>query len=139
MPWKLWRELHSPHALAPEISADPDSPPQEPAREKTLLQAVIQIVLADISMSLDNVLALAGAAREHPPVLIFGLALSVLLMGVAAAAIARFLQKNRWLAYIGLALILFVAAEMIYHGAIEVMDNPAVEKAIENGLNGLQG
>ena len=71
-------------------------------------------------MSLDNVLAVAGAAREHPWVLVFGLALSIVLMGVAANFIARLLQKHRWIAYVGLAIILYVAAEMIWRGFYEV-------------------
>jgi predicted tellurium resistance membrane protein TerC len=71
-------------------------------------------------MSLDNVLAVAGAAREHPWVLVFGLALSIALMGLAASFIAGLLQRFRWIAYIGLAVILYVALEMIYRGALEV-------------------
>ena len=86
-------------------------------RQKTFAQAAWQIVVADVSMSLDNVLAVAGAAREHPYVLVFGLALSIALMGVAASFIARLLQKHRWIAYVGLAVILYVAFEMIYRGS----------------------
>jgi predicted tellurium resistance membrane protein TerC len=71
-------------------------------------------------MSLDNVLAVAGAAREHPVVLVFGLALSIALMGIAASFIARLLQRHRWIAYVGLAVILYVSLEMIYRGALEV-------------------
>ena len=71
-------------------------------------------------MSLDNVLAVAGAARDHPYVLIFGLALSIALMGVAASFIARLLQKHRWIAYVGLAVILYVAVEMCFRGSLEV-------------------
>jgi predicted tellurium resistance membrane protein TerC len=71
-------------------------------------------------MYLDNVLAVAGAAREHPNVLIFGLILSIALMGVAASLIARLLQKHRWIAYVGLAIILYVSVDMIYRGALEV-------------------
>jgi predicted tellurium resistance membrane protein TerC len=71
-------------------------------------------------MSLDNVLAVAGAAREHPVVLVFGLALSIALMGIAATFIARLLQRYHWIAYVGLAVILYVAAEMIYRGVLEV-------------------
>jgi YjbE family integral membrane protein len=89
-------------------------------RRKTLGQAVLQIVVADISMSLDNVLAIAGAAREHPFILVFGLLLSITLMGVAADWISRLLQKHRWIAYVGLAIILYVAGEMIYHGTCEL-------------------
>lgn len=141
--WKLWRELRRPAHV--DIGAETltagsrGAPPDISEREKTLSRAVLQIILADASMSLDNVLAVAGAAREHPPVLIFGLALSVLLMGFAAAMIARLIEKNRWIAYIGLAIILFVAVRMIYHGAIEVIEAPAVEDVIENGLDRLPG
>ncbi len=89
-------------------------------RQKTLGQAVWQITIADVSMSLDNVLAVAGAAREHPMILIFGLALSIALMGFAASFIARLLEKHRWIAYVGLAIILYVAFDMCYRGALEV-------------------
>ena len=82
--------------------------------QKTLGQAVWQITLADVSMSLDNVLAVAGAAREHPMILIFGLALSIALMGLAANFIASLLEKHRWIAYVGLAV------DMCYRGALEV-------------------
>ena len=75
---------------------------------------------ADASMSLDNVLAVAGAAREHPIVLVFGLLLSIALMGVAANWVARLLQEHRWIAYFGLAIIFYVACEMIYRGAHEL-------------------
>jgi YjbE family integral membrane protein len=89
-------------------------------RRKTLGQATLQIVVADVSMSLDNVLAIAGAAREQPIVLAFGLLLSIALMGVAADLIARLLNKQRWIAYVGLAIVLYVACEMIYRGAYEL-------------------
>lgn len=114
--WKMWRELssgHEHHAVTPdgETSGVPT---------KTLAQATWQIIVADVSMSLDNVLAVAGAAREHPTVLIFGLALSIALMGLAASFIAKLLQKHRWIAYVGLAVILYVAGEMIYRGTLEI-------------------
>ncbi len=83
-------------------------------------QAIIQIVIADVSMSLDNVLAVAGASMEHPIVLIFGLMLSVALMGAAATAIAALLERHRWIAYVGLAIITYVALKMIYDGAGEI-------------------
>ena len=89
-------------------------------RQKTLGQAVWQITIADVSMSLDNVLAVAGAAREHPMILIFGLVLSIALMGLAANFIARLLEKHRWIAYVGLAIILYVAFDMCYRGVVEV-------------------
>ena len=97
-------------------------------RRKTFGQAALQIVVADVSMSLDNVLAVAGAAREHPIVLVFGLMLSIALMGVAANMVARLLQKHRWIAYVGLAIILYVAGEMIYRGANEL--KPTINAAI---------
>ena len=95
------------------------SPAKRP--RKTFAQAAWQIVIADVSMSLDNVLAVAGAARDHPYVLIFGLVLSIALMGIAASFIANLLQKHRWIAYVGLAVILYVALDMIYRGVNEVL------------------
>jgi YjbE family integral membrane protein len=123
----MWRELRVSPKVQQEatealvnfdINADGTIAGHAP--RKTLAQAVWQIVIADVSMSLDNVLAVAGAAREHPYVLIFGLGLSIALMGVAASFIARLLQNHRWIAYVGLAVILYVAIEMIYRGAYEV-------------------
>ncbi|MDQ0319822.1 YjbE family integral membrane protein [Pararhizobium capsulatum DSM 1112] len=112
--WKMWRELRAGHGNE-ETMANENAP------RKTFLQAATQIVIADVSMSLDNVLAVAGAAREHPSVLIAGLALSIALMGLAANLIARLLGKYHWIAYIGLAIILYVSLDMIYRGALEVM------------------
>jgi YjbE family integral membrane protein len=125
--WKMWRELRcsvreeeeAVEALSGyDINADGTI--AGCASRKTLGQAAGQIIIADLSMSLDNVLAVAGAAREHPFVLAFGLTLSILLMGVAATFIARLLQKHRWIAYIGLAVILYVALGMVYRGALEL-------------------
>jgi YjbE family integral membrane protein len=114
--WKLWRELRdSHHEEKAALDGDESGAPR-----KTLAQATWQIIIADVSMSLDNVLAVAGAAREHPTVLIIGLALSIALMGVAASFIARLLHNHRWIAYVGLAVILYVAGDMIYRGALEV-------------------
>ena len=87
---------------------------------KTFGHTTLRIVVADVSMSLDNVLAVAGAARDHPIVLAFGLLLSIALMGVAADLIARLLHKQRWIAYVGFAIVLYVACEMIYRGAYEL-------------------
>src|SRR5690606_2219903 len=95
---------------------------------KTFSQAAWQIVIADVSMSLDNVLAVAGAAREHPYILAFGLLLSIALMGIAASYIARLLQRYRWIAYVGLAIILYVALKMIYEGFHEIY--PFVNAAV---------
>jgi YjbE family integral membrane protein len=116
--WKMWRELRSGHAKADHAAIDAmkGGPPR-----KTLAQAAWQIVVADVSMSLDNVLAVAGAARDHPWVLIFGLGLSIVLMGIAASFIAQLLQRHRWIAYVGLAVILYVAVDMIYRGWFEVL------------------
>ncbi|MBN8925480.1 MAG: hypothetical protein BGO51_13880 [Rhodospirillales bacterium 69-11] len=107
--WRMFRELRHPHDAAVETG-----------RKKTLGQAMLQIILADVSMSLDNVLAVAGAAEGHPWVLGVGLLLSVMLMGVAANLIARLLQRQRWIAWVGLAIVLYVAVKMIWEGAFEV-------------------
>ncbi len=119
--WKLWRELQVGHEAAEaEGEAALEDGPPSPTPEKSFASAVTQIIVADVSMSLDNVLAVAGAAREHATVLIFGLALSVALMGFAATLVARLLQRYRWIAYGGLAIILYVAVRMIWDGAHEV-------------------
>jgi YjbE family integral membrane protein len=125
--WKMWREIRTTakeeqeanEALA-EQDLDADGTIAESAPRKTMREAVWQIVIADVSMSLDNVLAVAGAAREHPIILIFGLALSIALMGLAASWIARLLQRHHWIAYVGLVIILYVALEMCFKGAIEI-------------------
>lgn len=121
--WKMWRELReqaaSGHGLAFSHGGGGSSSPVSAPR-KTFRQAAIQIVAADVSMSLDNVLAVAGAAREHPFILAFGLLLSVAMMGVAADFLGRLLQKQRWIAYVGLAIILYVAFDMIYRGSLEL-------------------
>jgi YjbE family integral membrane protein len=125
--WKMWRELqhhrHEADAIATGSDGDTnaDATNAAGAPRKTYRQAIWQIVVADVSMSLDNVLAVAGAAREHPYVLVFGLALSIALMGIAASLIANLLQKHRWIAYVGLAIILYVALEMCYRGTLEVL------------------
>jgi YjbE family integral membrane protein len=116
--WKMWRELRAVPQMHQANKDDGRS--GEGLHRKTLTQATLQIVVADISMSLDNVLALAGAARDHPAILAFGLLLSIALMGIGANWLARVLQKHRWIAYVGLALILYVAGDMIYRGAHEL-------------------
>ena len=126
--WKMWRELRTGHeaeeAAAEEALADRDTNQDGTiaggAPRKTFAQAAWQIVIADVSMSLDNVLAVAGAAMDHPYIMIFGLLLSIALMGLAASFIARLLQRYRWVAYVGLAIILYVAIKMIYEGWLEV-------------------
>jgi YjbE family integral membrane protein len=125
--WKMWRELREGHAdetnSAEEALEGADLNRDgviAPAKTKTFRQAALQIVIADVSMSLDNVLAVAGAAREHPSVLVIGLALSIALMGLAASFVARLLNKHRWIAYVGLAIIVYVALKMIWEGWHEV-------------------
>jgi YjbE family integral membrane protein len=107
--WKMFRELRRAHGLG-----------SVEVRGKTLRQAMMQIILADVSMSLDNVLAVAGAAHGSTWVLVTGLLLSVGLMGLAANLIARLLEKQRWIAWIGLLIVLYVALTMIWHGGHEV-------------------
>lgn len=115
--WKMWRELRGPSAEDTEAALTAG---EARVPRKTFAQAAWQIVLADISMSLDNVLAVAGAARDHPVALVFGLGLSIVLMGIAASFIARLLNRHRWIAYLGLAIILYVALDMIWRGLLEV-------------------
>lgn len=121
--WKMWTELRNGHGAEEraeealtetDINADGTIAGGGPT--KTLKQAAWQIIIADVSMSLDNVLAVAGAARDHPTVLIIGLVLSIALMGLAATFVARLLNKHRWIAYVGLAVILYVALDMIWRG-----------------------
>lgn len=125
--WKMWRELRvgqravlqAEEALSEE-DLDRDGGVALGAPTKTFRQAATQIIVADVSMSLDNVLAVAGAARHHTEVLVIGLALSIALMGLAASWIARSLERHRWIAYIGLFIILYVALDMIYRGLGEI-------------------
>lgn len=117
--WKMWRDLrdHSGESPgSPEISGD-EASGLKPA--KSFAGAVWAVAIADVSMSLDNVLAVAGAAREHPGILIVGLVFAVALMGVAANIIAKYIERYKWIAYIGLAVIVYVAGKMIYDGWID--------------------
>jgi len=113
--WKMWRELrHSGQSAgSPEMEGDEHSGLKPAA---SFASAAWGVALADVSMSLDNVLAVAGAAKDHPHILVFGLVLSVILMGVAANFIARYIERYRWIAYVGLAVIVWVAAKMIWEG-----------------------
>jgi YjbE family integral membrane protein len=129
--WKLWRELSEQRKEAKAVKelndatdGDPATPAagDEPPPRKTFGQAVTQIVIADVSMSLDNVLAVAGVARAPYWVLIIGLVLSVAFMGAAATLIARLLKRFHWIAYVGLAIIFYVACAMIWDGSIAVME-----------------
>jgi YjbE family integral membrane protein len=115
--YNMWRELHPPTTV---IADDPATAAVEgPPRSKTFLQAAIQITIADLSMSLDNVLLVASIARENPALLFIGLSFSVLFMGFAANYVARLIQRYHWINYIGLAVILWVAGNMIYEGWLD--------------------
>ncbi len=124
--WKMWRELRNPaHTDRGADVLEGEAPSGGPAKPKSFREAITQIVVADVSMSLDNVLAVAGAAHEHPSVLVFGLALSIALMGFAATFIARLLERHRWIGFLGLAIILYVALKMIWDGGMEVLEAAA--------------
>lgn len=114
--WRLWREIEEQRKLRKQAAGGAVTT-AEPTQPKSVRQAVIQIVIADLSMSLDNVLAVAGIARAHTWVLIVGLVLSVAFMGLAASYIAKLLERYHWIAYVGLIVILYVAVEMIVEGA----------------------
>jgi YjbE family integral membrane protein len=133
--WRMWRDLKSGHSMVEDAAEQTleeatgvdmnDAPGVSGAAaavpRKTFKQAFITIFAADVSMSLDNVLAVAGAAREHPHILVFGLVLSIALMGVAATYIARLLHKYRWIGYVGLVIVLFVAVRMIWEGHRDIV------------------
>lgn len=138
--WKMWRDLRAQgrqaqaeaeSALEAATGVDVDSQPGRvpiTAPPKSFKSAFIQILIADLSMSLDNVLAVAGAAREHPAILVFGLVLSIILMGVAATWIARILHKHQWIGYVGLVIVVYVALSMMWEGhRTMVMDLGKVE------------
>lgn len=111
--WKIYRELRRPRSVHAALGAVETA--------KSLRQAMVQIVIADLSMSFDNVIAVAGAAQGHTWVLVIGLALSVVLMGMAASWIAGLLKKRPWLAWIGLLIVLYVALRMIWDGGRSVL------------------
>ncbi|MDP3657338.1 MAG: YjbE family putative metal transport protein, partial [Brevundimonas sp.] len=131
--WKMWRELQEQRThdqaeaeaeLQTALSVHHGGGPAPEAlglKRKSFGAALVQIMIADITMSLDNVLAVAGAAHEHPWIMVFGLVLSIALMGVAATFIARILTKHRWIGYVGLFIVLYVALHMIWDGARSVI------------------
>jgi len=117
--WRMWRDLRDHGGESPgssEIEGDEHSG-LRPA--KSFSNAVWAVAIADVSMSLDNVLAVAGAARDHPGILIVGLIFAVALMGLAANLIAKYIERYRWIAYVGLAVIVYVAGKMIYDGWVD--------------------
>ena len=115
--FKMWRELHPKRGGDTPDTGDDDISGLRPA--KSFAGAAWAVAVADVSMSLDNVLAVAGAARDHPGILIIGLILSVALMGIAANIIAKYIERFRWVAYLGLAVIIYVAIKMIYDGIVD--------------------
>ena len=119
--WKFWREIREGGQHTPDTASDSGIAPV-----KSFAGAAWAVAVADVSMSLDNVLAVAGAAREHPGIMVIGLLLSVVLMGLAANLIARIIDRYRWIAYIGLAVILFVACRMIYEGWVGTAETAGV-------------
>lgn len=111
--WRLWRDLR----LQIQSSSITDNPNSQP---RSLARSIFQITVADFSMSLDNVLAVASIARDHPAILIFGLVLSILLMAVGATFISRILERHHWIGYLGLAVILWVAISLIMSGIMDL-------------------
>ena len=138
--WKMWSEIQEQAAIdkrdadialelatGVDIDSAPGTAVPSPRAAKTFGQAFLQILIADLSMSLDNVLAVAGAAREHPGVLVFGLVLSIALMGIAASWIAKLLHSYRWIGYVGLFIVLYVALHMIWDGHRKVVHDLHLE------------
>ena len=120
--WKLYRETREAHRRHHHHApGEPEDDEDEAPSGKSMRAAIGQIVVADVSMSLDNVLAVAGAARDHPMALVIGLVASVALMGIAATIIAPLFKRWPWIAYIGLTVILYVSLEMIWQGSSEVI------------------
>jgi YjbE family integral membrane protein len=120
--WRMYRDIRG-HSGLPESPGSPEIEGDEQSgvmASKSFVAAAWSVAIADVSMSLDNVLAVAGAAREHPGILIVGLIFAVALMGVAANIIAKYIERYRWIAWIGLVVILYVALKMIWEGAHEV-------------------
>lgn len=118
--WKLYFDLRMQNTLPVDVADDDEN---NGTKRKTVSAAIFQVAVADISMSLDNVLAVAGVAKDNMTVLVIGLALSVILMGIGAGLIAKFLEKYRWIGYLGLLLIVYVSFDMIWRGSVELIAN----------------
>ena len=116
--WRMWQEIRA-GVTVEDMEREADEKAQK-GPPKTMRMAMINIIVADATMSLDNVLAVAGAARDHLEMLIFGLVLSIALMALTANFIAKLLEKHSWLGYLGLAIIAYVAVQMIWQGSVEV-------------------
>ncbi|MBC8158915.1 MAG: YjbE family putative metal transport protein [Alphaproteobacteria bacterium] len=136
--WIMWREARREANATAAAEANGDKPAgDKDITVKSFRSALTAIVIADVSMSLDNVLAVTGAAKDHLMILIFGLALSIALMGVAANFIARIMDRYKWIVYVGIALIIYVAADMIWRGSVQVSDELGGLSGIMDWLNGL--
>ena len=118
--WKLWVDLRKPPTASPRHDSATESSDAKLSANPSMASSIMQIVIADLSMSLDNVLAVAGIADGHTVLLVVGLAIAVAFMTFAAALIANLLQTNRWIGYVGLVMIFYVALKMIYHGGIDI-------------------
>jgi len=116
--WKLYSDLRAQNTPGVDFA---DGKKKNGTERKTVSAAIFQVAVADISMSLDNVLAVAGVAKDNMTVLVIGLVLSVILMGVGAGLIAKFLEKYRWIGYLGLLLIVYVSFDMIWRGSLELI------------------
>ncbi|WP_394761969.1 YjbE family putative metal transport protein [Phenylobacterium sp.] len=142
--WRMWRDLRDhgeehaegEEALGDATGVDIAAKPRRRPKPTTLRTALIQILMADLAMSLDNVLAVAGAARQHPWVLVGGLTLSITLTGFAASFIAKLLNRFRWIGYIGLAMIIFVACHMIWDGTRTVFIDTGKTRAYNQAMPG---
>ncbi len=136
--WIMWRETRREANAKAEALANGEAPANDKAVVvKSFRSALVAIVVADVSMSLDNVLAVTGAAKDHFMILIFGLALSIALMGIAANFIARIMDRYKWIVYVGIVLIAYVAADMIWRGFIQVSNELGGVSGIMEWLNGL--
>jgi YjbE family integral membrane protein len=143
--WKMWRDLgaqgreesaEGEAALSAATGVTIGGHAARQAKPKSLRQALLQILLADIAMSLDNVLAVAGAARQHPWVLVGGLLLSITLTGLAATWIAKLLQRFRWIGYLGLAIVLYVAGHMVWEGVRSVAIDVGAARVYNRAMPG---
>jgi YjbE family integral membrane protein len=124
--WRLWRDLKEQEdekkaELAKGMGPQPGFEPKLPVSRGAMRRAIARVAIADLSMSLDNVLAVAGAAMNHWWVLTIGLALSIALMGLAANFVAKLLQKYPWISYAGLLIVVYVACRMVWHGAVMIL------------------
>jgi YjbE family integral membrane protein len=131
--WKMYRELrHTAHPAS--VGAAVSGSDAQADRPLGFASAVVQIIVADVSMSLDNVLAVAGAAKGHTGVLVVGLAIAVVLMAVAASFIAKLLARFPWVTWLGLAIVFYVAVEMMWRGSLEVVCAYVPEALCRQGL-----